>query len=380
MAIVKSYQEINEKISSGKAVVITASEFKAMAAELSPSELVKKADVVTTATFGAMCSSGVFLNFGHTQPPIKMKRIWLNGVQAYGGIAAVDAYLGAAETSENDPTYGGAHVIEDLIAGKSINFHAIGTPTDCYPRREVQTTINKESINEAIMFNPRNAYQNYNVAINTTNKIKHTYMGTLLPNIGNANYSTAGEISPLLNDPYLRTIGIGTRIFIGGAHGYVAWNGTQFTTSKPFNDADIPIGNSATLSLIGNLKEMDIAYIKAAYFEKYGVSLFMGIGIPIPVLDEEMAHYLSITNDKIETNILDYGKHPIEAVGRTNYRALQSGIIIIDNKKVKTAPVASLHKAQIIAIELKNRILDKRFFLSEPVELFKKSPLPKPLN
>ena len=52
-------------------------------------------------------------------------------------------------------------------------------------------------------------------------------MGVLKPNGANANYSTSGQLSPLFNDPLYRTVGLGTRIFLGGAQGYVAWPGTQ---------------------------------------------------------------------------------------------------------------------------------------------------------
>ena len=76
----------------------------------------------------------------------------------------------------------------------------------------------------------------------------------------------------------------------------MAWNGTQFNTGKPLNEHGIPVGNAATLALIGDAKQMDPRFIKAAYFEKYGVSMYVGIGIPVPVLDEEMARRLSIRN------------------------------------------------------------------------------------
>jgi len=376
MAIKRSYEEVNQKIKDGKAVVMTAEEISAMAKELPPDEIMKKVDVVTTATFGAMCSSGVFLNFGHANPPIKMKRVWLNNVLAYAGIAAVDAYIGATELSEHDAKYGGAHVIEQLLKGDKIKLKAYADATDCYPRKEIESEISLDSINEAIMFNPRNAYQNYNVAINTTNKTKHTYMGTLLPNSGNATYSTSGELSPLLNDPEFRVIGIGTRIFLGGAQGYIAWNGTQFTTSKPKNKAGVPVSNAATLSVVGDLKKMSPDYIKAAYFEKYGVSMFVGIGIPIPILDEDVARSVSIRNEQIETTIMDYGKHPVTGVGNTNYKELQSGFIRLNGKKIRTAPVSSLYKARVIAETLKKMILKGEFLLSAPLEsLMPKGPL-----
>lgn len=369
----KTIEEINEKIRTGKAVVLTAEQVSAMGKETSHSEIARKVDVVTTATFGPMCSSGAFINFGHPAPPIRMEKITLNNVPAYGGVAAVDTYLGATETAMPHDTYGGAHVIEDLIAGKDVLLQASGKGTDCYPRTEIKTLINKNSVNEFIMYNPRNAYQNYNVAVNSTSKIKYTYMGTLLPALGNANFSTSGELSPLLNDPELRTIGLGTRIFLGGAIGYVAWNGTQFNTGKPLNDHGVPVGNSATLAVIGDAKQMSTRFIKAAYFEKYGVSMFVGIGIPIPMLDEEMAMRLSIRNSQIETNIIDYGTGNSEVLGRIDYESLFSGSIRLNGKVIRTAPMSSMKTAREIAEILKTEISEGRFFLTEPVALFPKT-------
>jgi len=50
-----------------------------------------------------MCSSGAFINFGHTKPPIKAAKVWLNDVPAYAGLAAVDIYVGATEPTFDDP-------------------------------------------------------------------------------------------------------------------------------------------------------------------------------------------------------------------------------------------------------------------------------------
>jgi len=369
----RTIAEINEKILSGKAVVLTAEQVAAMGREATPAEIAEKVDVVTTGTFGPMCSSGMFINFGHTDPPMRMERITLNNVPVFAGIAAVDAYIGATETALPHDQYGGAHVIEELIAGRDVMMHATAKGTDCYPRTEVKTLINRESVNEMIMFNPRNAYQNYNVAVNSTSKMKYTYMGTLLPSFGNATFSTSGELSPLLNDPEMRTIGIGTRIFFGGTTGYVAWHGTQFNTGKPVNEHGVPVGNSATLALIGNAKEMNTRFIRAAYFEKYGVSLFVGVGIPIPVLDEDLARRVMIRNSQIETNILDYGSPGHDLLGRANYESLFSGEISLNGKKIRTAPLSSLRVAREIAETLRGEIAAGRFLLTAPVENFRKT-------
>lgn len=364
----KSYAEINEKIQKGEAVIMTAEEIIAMIDEQGIKETTKKVDVVTTGTFGPMCSSGAFINFGHSDPPIRMAKVTLNNVPAYAGLAAVDAYLGATELAEDSDDYGGAHVLEALVAGKSVELKATASGTDCYPRKSINCMINKDMLNECILFNPRNAYQNYAAATNSTNKTLYTYMGTLLPNFGNVTYSTAGQLSPLLNDPYLRTIGIGTKIFLGGAQGYVAWNGTQHNPGKARNENGIPTSGAATLSVIGNLKEMSSEYLKAAVYTKYGVSLFVGIGIPIPLLDEDVTRYAAVRDQDITTTLFDYGipKRSRPALRTVNYAELKSGSIELRGKKVRTAPLSSLHKARQIADTLKSWIQKGEFTLTEP--------------
>lgn len=380
MAIKKSFEEINKKISDGKAVILTAEEVSEMAKSASPEEILKKVDVVTTATFGPMCSSGMFVNVGHSDPPIRMEKVTLNNVPVHSGIAAVDVYIGATESNPFHESYGGAHIIEDLISGKDVILKASAKGTDCYPETEVEAVINKHTVNEMFMFNPRNAYQNYPCAVNTSGKIIHTYMGSLLPNIGNATFSTSGELSPLLNDPEMRSVGIGTRIFLGGTQGFVAWNGTQFRTTGPKNEFDIPKANSATLAVIGNAKEMSPEFIKAAYYEKYGVSIFIGIGVPVPILDIDMARAVSIRNEQITTFICDYSKPDHPVIGEIDYASLFSGSIHFNGKKVRTASMSSLFKARIIADELKNWIKEGKFYLSQPVGSFPKETSLNSLN
>ncbi len=364
----KTIHEINEKIKNGTAVVATAEEIIGIAEEKGYKKAADMVDVVTTGTFGPMCSSGVFINFGHSDPPIKMQKIWLNDVPAYAGIAAVDAYIGATELSETKGMeYGGGHVIEELAAGKDVRLKAVAHGTDCYPRKEIETTINKNNVNQIYMYNPRNAYQNYPAATNSTQKTIYTYMGTLLPDFGNITYSTAGELSPLLNDPYYRTIGLGTRIFLGGGTGYVTWQGTQHNPSQARGENGVPLSLSGTIAVSGDLRGMSQRYVKGAVYDKYGISLFVGIGIPIPILDEDMLAFTAVKNSEIRTMLVDKsGKEQIEQ--SYSYEELQSGNVEFRGKKVKTAPMSSIYKAREIAGVLKDRIQDGSFLLTEPVE------------
>jgi len=367
----KDIEEINKKIKCGEAVVLTAEEVVKMAKESGVKEIAEKVDVVTTATFAPMCSSGAFINFGHTTPPMRMERIELSGVEVYGGLAAVDGYIGATQESKEDKTLGGAHIIESLIKGENLHLRASGKGTDCYPRKEFDGYINKDMINDFFLLNPRNAYQNYAAATNSSDKIMYTYMGKLLPNFGNVTYSTSGELSPLLKDPNLMTIGLGTRIFLCGGVGYVVWPGTQFKNDVKTNNYGIPINASRTLALVGDAKKMNPRYIKAAYFKEYGVTIFIGIGVPIPILNEEIAYYVSRSNEEIETEIEDYSKLDRPVVARVNYAQLRSGWVEIDGRKAKTSSISSLPMAREIANELKRWVYENHFLLTKPVELFK---------
>lgn len=366
----KTYEEINQRIMKGEAVVLTAEEMT----ELVKSEGVKsaagKVDVVTTGTFGPMCSSGAFLNFGHSEPPIKINKAWLNSVPVCADLAAVDVFVGATAVSEDEGTgYGGAHIIQDLIDGKWIKLRATGHRTDCYPLKEIETWVNKDTLNQAYLFNPRNAYQNYASATNSTDRTLYTYMGVLLPSYGNVTYCSAGQLSPLLNDPLYRTIGIGTRVFLGGTAGFVAWPGTQHKPTVERTEQDVPRGPAGSLALIGDLKEMDSRFLRAARFHRYGVSLYVGVGIPIPVLDEEMAAFTGVSDSEIETSVFDYSQptRAREPVRSVNYAELRSGKITIGDKKVHTAPLSSYKVARLIAETLKDWIKEGAFPLSAPV-------------
>ena len=384
----KTIAEINEKIKQGKAVVVTAEEMIDIVKAKGAAGAAQEVDVVTTGTFGPMCSSGAYLNVGHTKPKIKMGggKATLNGVESYAGFAAVDIYVGATALPEDDPRnkefpgkfkYGGGHVIEDLVAGKDVVLEASGYGTDCYPRKNLKTYINIADINEAVLFNPRNLYQNYNIAVNLSGKTIYTYMGTLRADLGNANYCSAGQLSPFLNDPMYKTIGIGTKIFLGGGIGYVSWWGTQHNPGIKRADNETPLTPAGTAAVIGDLKQMKSKWLKGISFSGYGVTLSVGIGVPIPILNEEMAKYTAVADEDLSASIVDYSEaYPQgipESLGRATYAQLKSGKIKIKDKEVPTGGISNYAKAKEIAEELKDWIKKGEFLLTEPVEYFPSS-------
>jgi len=375
----KTYQEINEKIRSGKVVVATAEEIIGIVKEQGAVEAARQIDVVTTGTFAPMCSSGAFINFGHTVPTIKASKVWLNDVPAYAGVAAVDCYIGATEPCEDDPLnkvypgefkYGGGHVIQDLVAGKKIHLKATAYGTSCYPNRMVEKGITLRTIPNAVLCNPRNGYQNYNCAVNLTDKIIYTYMGVLKPRAGNANYCSAGQLSPLFNDPYFKTTGLGTRIFLGGATGYVTWYGTQHKPSVKRTKKGVPIRPAGTLWVMGDLKDMSSKWLVGMSILGYGCSLAVGLGIPIPILNEEIVRHTAISDEELFTQIIDYGHDYPNGIskshGQVSYSELKSGFVRLKGEEIPTVPLSSVVRAREIAEILKKWISEGTFTIGEP--------------
>jgi len=381
----KTYAEINEKITSGKAVVLTAEEIIDYVDRRGLKAAAEEVDVVTTATFGPMCSSGCFLNFGHSKPKMRIAEAWLDDVLVYAGVAAVDVYLGATQLRHNDPAnmyypgefrFGGGHVIEKLVAGRKVQLFGLSYGTDEYPLREIRTWFDIDDLNQAIMVNPRNCYQNYNLAINCSDRPIYTYLGYLRPNMRNLTYCSAGQLSPLLNDPFYMTIGIGTRVWLAGAQGHVYAEGTQHAPSTERNESGVPTGGAGTLALTGDMKEMDPSFVRGVSLKGYGVSLAVGVGIPIPILNEAILKHTTIRDRDIQAPVVNYAEDYAQATGKTlgylNYEELKSGEVEIQGKKVRTGSLSSYAKALDIAETLKSEIEEGNFLVSEPI-----SPLPQ---
>ena len=387
MKLMKTYEEINKKIESGKAVVLTAEEIIDYVDKKGIEKAAKEVDIVTTATFGPMCSSGCFLNFGHSKPRIRMTESWIDDVLCYSGIAAVDLYLGATQLRHNDPAnmnypgefkFGGGHVIEKLVAGEKCQLFALSYGTDDYPLKEIRTMFDINDLNQAIMVNPRNCYQNYNVAINCSDKIVYTYLGTLKPGMQNLTYSSSGQLSPLLNDPFYETIGIGTNIWLAGSRGIVYSEGTQHSPTCERGANGVPVEGAGTLALTADMKKMRKEFVRGASLKGYGVSLSLGIGIPIPILNENILKFTTIRNRDIEACVIDYSSDYQQKTGKiitkVNYEQLiMQDDVEIKGKKVEISSMSSYNKALEIAEILKDEIKRGDFFISKPSSFLPKN-------
>jgi CBS domain-containing protein len=253
-----------------------------------------------------------------------------------------------------------------------VELRASSRGTDCYPRRTLTTEIALENLNQGTMCNPRNAYQRYNAATNTTDRVLNTYMGTLLPGSGNVTYSGAGVLNPISNDPKFRLIGSGVPIFLCGAPGIVVGEGTQHS----------PAGGFGTLMVTGDMKQMSPDYLRAATMSGYGVTMYVGLGVPLPVLDLDVVRATAVRDEDISVDIMDYGvpSRDRPALQKVTYAELRSGTVELNGEEVRTSPLSSYRRARQVAGELKRWIEAGTMTLSLPTRLIDPAKQAKPMH
>jgi uncharacterized protein (DUF39 family) len=118
-------------------------------------------------------------------------------------------------------------------------------------------------------------------------------------------------------------------------------------------------------------------WLRAASFTGYGVTLAVGLGVPIPILDEDLARTAGASDEELTAKVVDYSTdYPNAAggpLGEVTYAELRSGKIALDGREVPTAGLSSRAGARRIARELKGWIESGQFLLAEKV-----APLPGP--
>jgi CBS domain-containing protein len=120
----------------------------------------------------------------------------------------------------------------------------------------------------------------------------------------------------------------------------------------------------------GDAKKMTPEFLQGAAFTKYGTSLYVGLGVPIPILNEGLAKKTAIQDSEIFTDIVDYSvpRRDRPKFGKVRYKELKSGSITVNGKKVRVSSLSSLKMAKKVATSLKSWINDGQFFLTAPVE------------
>ena len=160
--------------------------------------------------------------------------------------------------------------------------------------------------------------------------------------------------------------------------------GTQHCSLVERSDNDVPVEGSGTLALTGNMKEMLPEFVRGTSFKGYGVSLALGVGIPIPILNPDILRRTTVRDRDIMACVIDYSVDYPEKTGkvlaRYNYEQLRSGEVDLNGQKVPVTSLSSYNKALKICELLKAEIKEGRFLLSEPSQRLPLGQAMRPLN
>jgi uncharacterized protein (DUF39 family) len=95
----------------------------------------------------------------------------------------------------------------------------------------------------------------------------------------------------------------------------------------------------------------------------------LGVGVPLPVLSEEVVNSCAVQDLDIVAPIVDFSipRRVRPTFGLVSYAQLKTGRITIEGKSVRVAPLASVFLSRQVAVELKQWIEKGEFTLTEPV-------------
>ena len=305
----KTIKEINEKLESDSAIVLTADEFKKKIRD-GEEVTIDDVDVVTCGTSGIMSGTAALFHIPISKPGLfnKAKEVYINGIPAYPGpcpnelLGSIDVFLYGTNHSQTINDYGGGLLLKDLINGKEVDIKVIDIENN-----EFNTKVTLDDFQTARLIGTRMAFKNYNSFTNPKSDSQKSIFNAIAMGgpLNSYSFSGCGDINPLANDPKQEIIKEGTKILINGAQGVIIDNGTRSNSEKP------------NLLITANIKEMDSYYL-GGFKTGMGPEIFDSIAIPIPILNEQILENLKILNKDIPLPICDiHGRHL--PLGSTNY-------------------------------------------------------------
>ncbi len=292
----RSFFDISKRIERSEAVVMTSQEVCDLVRSGSPDKL-KEVDVVTTATRAVMSGTYAVLSFPVACPGSfsRARNVWINGVTALVGpcpnekLGVLDLVVFGTAHSRDRPNYGGGHLFRDLVERKPA---IVEVMTD--EGRTLQTEVGLDEMPHARLYGSRHAFKNYSAFVNPGDKPVSTifHAREFEPHCRGATFSGCGQINPVKNDPLLEAIGVGTRILMNGAEGFVTGQGTRSCPERP------------NLSGFADMHLMKPEYM-GGFITSAGPECIVSWAVPIPITTDTIQREMTRLDRMIPLPVMD---------------------------------------------------------------------------
>jgi putative methanogenesis marker 16 metalloprotein len=292
----RPFSEILEHVDHGEAIVMTAQEVCDLVIS-GESEELEDVDVVTTATRAIMSGTYAVLSFPVAPPHtfLKARSVWMNGIPAQVGpcpnenLGVLDLVVFGTAHSRDSPEYGGGHLFRDLVEGRPVQVEVETDTGRCF-----ETEVDLDHMPYARLNGSRHAFKNYSAFVNPSDTPVFTIFHArgFEPRCGGATFSGCGQINPVKNDPLLESIGIGTRVLLNGAEGFVTGTGTRSSSHRP------------NLSGFGDMHLMNPEYM-GGFRTSAGPECICSWAVPIPVTTSKILKEIARLDRDISLPIMD---------------------------------------------------------------------------
>jgi putative methanogenesis marker 16 metalloprotein len=313
--MVRSFPEILQRLEHGKALILTSQEVCELV-DRGEKATLEEVDVVTTATRAIMSGTYAVLSFPVAGPGtfLRAKRVWINGVEASVGpcpnenLGVVDLVVFGTAHSRDREDYGGGHLFREMVEGKPA---LVEVETD--HGKNLQAEVGLKEMPFARLIGSRHAFKNYSAFVNPGNKPVSTifHARQFEPNCQGATFSGCGQINPIKNDPLLETIGMGTRILLNGAEGFVTGTGTRSSKERP------------NLSGFADMHFMDPQYM-GGFVTSAGPECICSWAVPIPVTSKIILQEIARRNREISLPVMDVNTRG--QIGQADYGDVWDGV------------------------------------------------------
>ncbi len=311
----KSFPEIMGRVEKGRAVIMTSQEVCDLVRSGGQAEL-EDVDVVTTATRAVMSGTYAVFSFPVARPGSfsRARGVWMNGVPAKVGpcpnenLGVLDLVVNGTAHSRERKDYGGGHLFRDLVEGMPA---VVDVETD--DGRIFQTDICLNEMPHARLYGSRHAFKNYSAFVNPGDKPVYTIFHArgFEPHCRGATFSGCGQINPVKNDPLLEAIGVGTRILMNGAEGFVIGQGTRSCPERP------------NLSGFADMHHMQPEYM-GGFITSAGPECIVSWAVPIPVTTETILKEIARLDGEIPLPVMDVNTRC--CIGQADYDDVWEGV------------------------------------------------------